>query len=326
MADPLNSTFQTQDIPEYLRPFRNALLGSAFSSVYTPEAMERFFPNATFFNAYTQNKPNQQQNPAGNTGDTGTTGNERNDAASNEENNKNAIFNALNMVSGKMPKLPGLVWDANTRTYVPEAYKTIKSAEGGKLNPKEDPIQKILDEYQSIRANMPVGLTQANSPAANANKLTGSVTSPGITNPFGVTRGPSQTSSYTIGSNISPDITRFNARPVITPGVVPPVSTDVRPPISVDPREPLTLIDRRDPRPRTYDPVAPVRRPVTLGPLLLIRALVGTTLFSTLLTIRLKGLPLYLAGLTSALMCLVQLALHHLTSLALVVVILSMLG
>jgi len=220
MADPLSSTYQTQDIPEYLRPFRNALLSSAFSSVYTPEAMKNFLPNATYFNAYTQNQPNQQQNTSGNTGDTSTTGNERNDAASNEENNKNAIFNALNMVSGKMPKLPGLVWDTNTRTYVPEAYKTIKSYKGGELNPKEDPIQKILDEYQGLREKMPVGFNQAASPAADANKLTGSVTSPGFKNPFDVTRDPSQTSSYTIGDNISPDITRFNPRPVLTPRLV----------------------------------------------------------------------------------------------------------
>jgi len=230
MADPLSSTFQTQDIPEYLRPFRNALLSSAFSSVYTPEAMKNFLPNATYFNAYTQNQPNQQQNTSGNTGDTGTTGNERNDAASNEESNKNAIFNALNMVSGKMPKLPGLVWDTNTRTYVPEAYKTIKSAKGGELNPKEDPIQKILDEYQGLREKMPVGLMQAAIPAADAKSLTGGVTYPEFKNPFNVTRGPSQTSSYTIGDNISPDITRFNPRPVIAPGVVPPVGTGVTTP------------------------------------------------------------------------------------------------
>lgn len=271
MADPLSSTFQTQDIPEYLRPFRNALLSSAFSSVYTPEAMKNFLPNATYFNAYTQNQPNQQQNTSGNTGDTGTTGNERNDAASNEESNKNAIFNALNMVSGKMPKLPGLVWDTNTRTYVPEAYKTIKSAKGGELNPKEDPIQKILDEYQSLREKMPVGFNQAASPAADANKLTGSVTSPGFKNPFGVTRDPSQTSSYTIGDNISPDITRFNPTPVITPRVVTPVGTGVTTPPGggvgtggPGPRDPS--LDRRvTPSTPPGTPGTPVRPPGTPG-------------------------------------------------------------
>jgi len=227
--------------------------------------MKNFLPNATYFNAYTQNQPNQQQNTSGNTGDTGTTGNERNDAASNEESNKNAIFNALNMVSGKMPKLPGLVWDTNTRTYVPEAYKTIKSAKGGELNPKEDPIQKILDEYQSLREKMPVGFNQAASPADDANKLTGSVTSPGFKNPFGVTRDPSQTSSYTIGNNISPDITRVNPRPVIAPGVVPPVSTDVRPPtVPIYPGTPTVTpgVPPRPATPRTATPGTPTAPPV----------------------------------------------------------------
>jgi hypothetical protein len=196
--------------------------------------MNDFFPNATFFNAYTQNKPNQQQNTSGNTGDTGTTGNERNDAASNEESNKNAIFNALNMVSGKMPKLPGLVWDTNTRTYVPEAYKTIKSAKGGPLNPKEDPIQKILDEYQGLREKMPVGLMQAAGPAAaNATQSKGGVIYPEFKDPFGNVREASQVSNYTINGN--PNANFVNPRsvtPVNVPGpvVIGPVGTGVTPP------------------------------------------------------------------------------------------------
>ena len=365
MADPLSSTYQTQDIPEYLRPFRNALLSSAFSSVYTPEAMKNFLPNATYFNAYTQNQPNQQQNTSGNTGDTGTTGNERNDAASNEENNKNAIFNALNMVSGKMPKLPGLVWDTNTRTYVPEAYKTIKSAKGGELNPKEDPIQKILDEYQGLREKMPVGFNQAASPAADAKSLTGGVTYPEFKNPFNVTRGPSQTSSYTIGDNISPDITRFNPTPVINPRVVTPVGTGVTTPPGgggggvgtiggpqtggPGPRDPS--LDRRvTPSTPPGTPGTPARPPgtpgtgvgtggevvsvillrlflvVLLGLLLLIKVLVGITHFSMLLTIRLEDLPRCLVVPTRGRIHLVHLMFPHRIRLALVAVTRSMLA
>jgi len=223
MADPLSSVTQVQDVPDWIKPYRNALLNAAFGAVFTPEYMRQNLPNATFWDATRQAPPQQP---------TGETSQGAGGDAGVEAQNRSAIANALAMTSGNMPQLLGMVWDPKTRTYVPEAYKTItRAAKGGSLS--SDPIQQILDKYEDLRKEMPVGIVQD---LYGANQQTGGVSYPRGTNPFGASRGPSQTSAYTTGSSFGTDLDRFNQRPDITPGIAPPVSTDVRtPPTAANP-------------------------------------------------------------------------------------------
>ena len=135
MADPLQTQVQVQDIPEYLRDYRSALLNAAFQTVFSKPHLERSFPSATWYGGGTQAPATPA--PVSGAGAGGGGGDTRIDTqAPNTEADKAArgIAGALAMASGQMPKIPGYTWDPKTRTYMPESYKPVVAmANGGDL-------------------------------------------------------------------------------------------------------------------------------------------------------------------------------------------------
>ena len=213
MADPIQTNVQVQDIPEYLRDYRSALLNAAFQSVFSKPHLKDNFPRATWYSA---------GSPAASTGagSTQAGGTTSTDTQTPEEgtakSESNKIANALAMVSGQMPKLLGMVWDPKTRTYVPEAYKGITSGSGATL-------EDIVEAYENLRKSMPVG---ALPDIYEKETLTGGVTYPGSTNPFGVSSDPAATSSYTTGTGFSTTLGKYNPAPNISTGT--PVTIGTR--------------------------------------------------------------------------------------------------
>lgn len=223
MADPIQTNVQVQDIPEYLRDYRSALLNAAFQSVFSKPHLEANLPRATWYSA---------GSPAASTGADstqagGTTGTDTQtpeEGTAKSESNK--IANALAMVSGQMPKLLGMVWDPKTRTYVPEAYKGIATRamyKGGSTSGSGATLEDIVEAYENLRKSMPVG---ALPDIYEKETLTGGVTYPGMTNPFGGSRGPAATSSYTTGTGFSTTLGKYNPAPNISTGT--PVTIGTR--------------------------------------------------------------------------------------------------
>lgn len=223
MAEPLQTAVQIQDIPEYLRDYRSALLNAAFQSVFSKPYLEANLPKATWYSAGSPSTSTGAGSaPAGGTTRTDTQVPEEGTAKS-ESNN---IANALAMVSGQMPKLLGMVWDPKTRTYVPEAYKGITTramAKGGSTGDSGVKTEDIIEAYENLRKSMPVGLLPD---IYEKETLTGGVTYPGRTNPFGVSKDPAATSSYTTGTGFSTTLGRYNPAPNISTGT--PVTVGTR--------------------------------------------------------------------------------------------------
>lgn len=218
MADPIQTNVQVQDIPEYLRDYRSALLNAAFQSVFSKPYLEANLPRATWYSAGSPAASTGAGSaPAGGTTRTDTQVPEEGTAKS-ESNN---IASALAMVSGQMPKLLGMVWDPKTRTYVPEAYKGIATramAKGGSTGDSGVKSEDIIEAYENLRKSMPVGLLPD---IYEKEALTGGVTLPGGRNPFGGYRGPSQTSAYTTGTDFGTTLANYNKPPEIRTG--PPI-------------------------------------------------------------------------------------------------------
>jgi hypothetical protein len=228
MADPIQTNVQSQDIPEYLRDYRSALLNAAFSSAFTEPYLRQQFTQGRFEQLFGGATPSATNQPPSGGGGT-TPDNTRAEAESQE---KQGIAAALRASGSRLPNLLGMVYDPKTRTYIPEAYREVVTrgmSEGGMVD--DGVIEKILKEYQELRKNMPVGLTADNKSAS-----TGFVTAPASTNPFNVTRGPSATSAYTTDTFFDPDLERFNRPPDITRGPTVNIGTDVTaPPASYTP-------------------------------------------------------------------------------------------
>jgi len=228
MADPIQTNVQSQDIPEYLRDYRSALLNAAFSSAFTEPYLRQQFTQGRFEQLFGGATPSATNQPPSGGGGT-TPDNTRAEAESQE---KQGIAATLRSPGSRLPNLLGMVYDPKTRTYIPEAYREVVTrgmAKGGMV--EDSVIEKILKEYQELRENMPVGLT-----ADDKNTSTGFVTAPGSTNPFNVTRGPSATSAYTTDTFFDPDLERFNRPPDITRGPTVNIGTDVTaPPASYTP-------------------------------------------------------------------------------------------
>lgn len=217
MAEPLSSAVQIQDVPEWIKPYRNSLLNAAFASVFTPEYMQQYLPNATFWNATTQGGgagavPPPAATPGGTTAGGPDT---RTDLVAPTETDKSGIAGAL---APKTPKMLGLVWDAKTRTWVPEKYKEVVTtmAGGGSL------ASQVAEQYENIRRNAPLVLGQdAIAPEELADivnrSLVGGVTYPERTGPFGNTSPSAPTSSWTVGSNIGSGVGRYAPPPDLTP-------------------------------------------------------------------------------------------------------------
>lgn len=213
MADPLQTTVQVQDVPEYLRDYRSAILNAAFGLVFNPAEgsfIRQQMPNATFYN------PPSTAKPPATTAPPATGGGAAPETPTPEAPAPDTgIAAALSMGRGAVSqdraagqrKLLGYVWDEKTKTYIPEAYKgTVTMAGGGTL----------AEKYAEIRKAMPVGLMDLLDLNPDGGTDIGSyVTYPGRTNPFGDSKNPAVTSSYTIPKFSSPNITQYNRTPYI---------------------------------------------------------------------------------------------------------------
>ena len=233
MADPIQTEVQSRDIPEYLRDYRSALLNAAFQSVFSKPFLQQNFPGATWYTAGQQAPATAA--PSGATAGTPAGGDTRTDTQVPEDGtaksaSANKIANALAMVSGQMPKMLGMVWDPKTRTYIPEAYKNIATkglSKGGPTRANNGTTEDIIRAYEELRKNMPVGLLPDIYGAEGGKSLTGGVTLPGGRNPFGSRRGPSQTSTYTTGTDFGTTLTDYNRPPDITTGTPLTIGTRV---------------------------------------------------------------------------------------------------
>ena len=255
MADPLQTNVQVNDIPEYLRDYRSALLNAAFGSVFTEPYLRQQFPKGQF-SALAGQSPQATTAPAPSGGSTPPE-NTRTETPPEEQ----GIAAALRSSRSRLPNLLGMVYDPKTRTYIPEAYQFLTStrmAGGGSVN--DDEIEKILKSYQDLRKDMPVGLMKDLYDSQDKEILTGAVTAPGRKNPFGELIGPSQTSLYTTGSSFGSSLDRFNQAPDITPKPTSPVSTGVKtppPPERLYPPSPAAPPSTRPPSTRPPGASAP---------------------------------------------------------------------
>lgn len=157
MADPLQTNVQVQDIPEYLRDYRSALLNAAFQSVFSKPHLAKNFPGATWYTGGAQGQPPQTPPPAAGAGGAASAGggDTRTDTQVPESEADKAargIAGALAMSSGQMPKILGMVWDPKTRTYVPEKYKPVVAMAGG------GDLSELIDKYSAIREQAPIRL------------------------------------------------------------------------------------------------------------------------------------------------------------------------
>lgn len=237
MEEPLRTNVQFNDIPEYLRDYRSALLNAVFGTVFTRPYLKEQLPRALFAPLENQAAPPPQ---------TSIPPDAAAAAGSTEPSLEQQGITATLSRSSRMPNLLGLVWDPKTRTFIPEAYREVVTrgigmSNGGKVG--DDIIDQILKSYENLRKAMPIGLnpdlydysptsksTTKSTTATPPPTVKGGVTAPGSTNPFGDFRKPSQTSAYTTGTDFGTDLERFNKAPDITLGVAPPISTGVTPP------------------------------------------------------------------------------------------------
>lgn len=239
MADPLQTQVQVQDIPEYLRDYRSALLNAAFQTVFSKPHLERSFPGATWYGGGTQAPATPA--PVSGAGAGGGGGDTRIDTqAPNTEADKAArgIAGALAMASGQMPKIPGYTWDPKTRTYMPESYKPVVAmANGGDLG-------ELIEKYAAIRQEAPANLkgdVMAYSEPALAEDYGlkalpgGTVQNPRIRGPFGEVIGGGTASSWNIPGVIPSTITNTQPAPNISSGVGSGVGTGARGPIPAAP-------------------------------------------------------------------------------------------
>ena len=231
MADPLQTNVQVNDIPEYLRDYRAALLNAAFESVFTKPYRQLQFSNAprTIFSDAAGAPPAAatDQPPSGGGGtppDNTRTG---------ESPDQQGIAAALRSSRSRLPNLLGMVYDPKTRTYIPEAYQFITSTRMKSGGSPDDEFEQLLEKYEKIRKNVPIGLIESLYDSQDKSKpdaLTGGVTAPARKNPFGDLIGPAQTSLYTTGSSFGTALDRFNQPPDITPAPTPPIGTGVTAP------------------------------------------------------------------------------------------------
>ena len=220
MADPLQTQVQVQDIPEYLRDYRSALLNAAFQSVFSRPFLENNFRGATWYTGGAQGQPPQAPPPASGAGGGAPAGggDTRTDTQVPESEADKAargIAGALAMASGQMPKILGMVWDPKTRTYIPEKYKPVVTmSEGGDLS-------ELIDKYAAIREDIPVSLggdveEYISRPTVEEfkSRITGGVRNPVVGNmsPGGYA------STWTIPGMSSSNITQFNPQPNISSG------------------------------------------------------------------------------------------------------------
>jgi len=230
MADPLQTNVQVQDIPEYLRDYRAALMNAAFLSVFNEPYLRQQFPKGQFSQLPGQPPPTvaaTDQPPSGGGGtppDNTRTG---------ESPDQQGIAAALKSSRSRLPNLLGMVYDPKTRTYIPEAYQFITSTRMASGGSPDDEFEQLLEKYEKIRKNIPVGLTESlydSQDKSKSDALTGAVTAPARKNPFGDLIGPAQTSLYTTGSSFGTALDRFNQPPDITPGPTLPIGTGVTAP------------------------------------------------------------------------------------------------
>jgi len=230
MADPLQTNVENRDIPEYLRDYRAALLNAAFGSVFTVPYLRQQFTKGQFSQLTDQpstTAATTDQPPSGGGGtppDNTRTG---------ESPDQQGIAAALKSSRSRLPNLLGMVYDPKTRTYIPEAYQFITSTRMKSGGSPDDEFEQLLEKYEKIRKNVPVGLTESLYDSQDKSKpdaLTGAVTAPARKNPFGDLIGPAQTSLYTTGSSFGTALDRFNQPPDITPAPTPPIGTGVTPP------------------------------------------------------------------------------------------------
>lgn len=229
MADPLQTNVQVQDIPEYLRDYRNALLNAAFSSVFTEPYLRQQFPKGQFSQLTGQPPSAAATNQPPSGGGETPPDNTR----TGESPDQQGIASALRSSRSRLPNLLGMVYDPKTRTYIPEAYQFLTSTRMAGGGSPDDEFEKLLEKYEKIRKNVPVGLMQNLYDAQDKSKpdaLTGAVTAPARTNPFGQLTGAAQTSLYTTGSNFGTALDRFNQPPDITPAPTPSIGTGVTTP------------------------------------------------------------------------------------------------
>lgn len=239
MADPLQTQVQVQDIPEYLRDYRSALLNAAFQTVFSKPHLERSFPGATWYGGGMQTPTTPTPVPGAGAG--GGGGDTRIDTqAPNTEADKAArgIAGALAMASGQMPKIPGYTWDPKTRTYMPESYKPVVAmANGGDLG-------ELIEKYAAIRQEAPANLrgdVMADSVVAPEEDYglrmlpSGTVQNPRIRGPFGEVIGGGTASSWNIPGVIPSTITNTQPAPNISSGIGSGVGTGARGPIPAAP-------------------------------------------------------------------------------------------
>jgi len=231
MADPLQTNVENRDIPEYLRDYRAALMNAAFLSVFNEPYLRQQFPKGQFSQLPGQPPPTAAATDQPPSGGGGTP---PDNTRTGESPDQQGIAAALQSSRSRLPNLLGMVYDPKTRTYIPEAYREIVTRGMSKGGMVEDSvIEKILKEYQELRENMPVGLTESLYDSQDKSKpdaLTGAVTAPARKNPFGDLIGPAQTSLYTTGSSFGTALDRFNQPPDITSAPTPPIGTGVTAP------------------------------------------------------------------------------------------------
>ena len=231
MADPLQTNVQVNDIPEHLRDYRAALLNAAFESVFTKPYRQLQFPNAprTIFSDAAGAPPAAATNQP----PSGGGGTPPDNTRTGESPDQQGIAAALKSSRSRLPNLLGMVYDPKTRTYIPEAYQFITSTRMKSGGSPDDEFEQLLEKYEKIRKNVPIGLIESLYDSQDKSKpdaLTGAVTAPARKNPFGDLIGPAQTSLYTTGSSFGTALDRFNQPPDITPGPTPPIGTGVTPP------------------------------------------------------------------------------------------------
>lgn len=242
MADPLQTQVGFQDVPEYLRDYRSALLNAAFQSVFSKPFLEKNFPSATWYTGGSQ-APAPTPTPSVGAGGAGGGDTRIDTQAPNTEADKAArgIAGALAMSSGQMPKIPGYTWDPKTRTYVPENYKPVVAmAEGGDLG-------ELIEKYAAIRQEAPANLKGDVQEYAKPEpeedlglkvSLSGSVQNPVITGPFGQVIGGGDASSWNIPGTVSPNINTYQPAPNISSAPGSGVGTGARGPIAAIPSGP----------------------------------------------------------------------------------------
>lgn len=218
MADPLQTQVQVQDIPEYLRDYRSALLNAAFQSVFSKPFLEKNFPSATWYTGGAQGQPPQAPPPASGGGGAAPAGG--GDTRTDTQEMDSGIAKALAMASGQMPKILGMVWDPKTRTYIPEKYKPVVTMAGG------GDLGELIDKYAAIRAQAPDTLKGEVVEDSGASQddllksiLSGAVRNPVIRGPFGELGGGGDASTWSVPGISGTNVSTYQPQPNISSGV-----------------------------------------------------------------------------------------------------------